>query len=249
MLRFNGFTLLTSIALLSSGAYAGTVFTDNTFNLANYSNPFLFIHNDPGGQPNDTGGTISIDYSQCAACGNPGQGLQATITVVAAEDATTQLDLGLLNTGFVYDPSVSGSIGAVFASIDNEAANNLPGLSQFDIFNPLIEQDGNYYVAEIFAGPGISGFANLSGDLTAANFWQFNPANGASNSSSHPNFGGDAMEFGLMIEGGALFVPQFVTNLEYDNLEFDLSPAPEPASFLLLGAGLAGLAMLRRRKV
>jgi hypothetical protein len=117
------------------------------------------------------------------------------------------------------------------------------------VFDPLIKQDGNYYIAQLFSAPGNTGFQPLASILYASNFVQFDPVTGIVNSAANPNFAGDAMEFGIMIPSGSIALPSFTQTLVYDNLSFDLVPTPDPASWVLMGTALVGLAMLRRRKV
>jgi len=217
-------------------SFGNTIFPDGTFNLADYTNPFTY-----------QSGPISGVVSQCSSCGNPGQALSTALSLTTATSASSNLDIGLLNTGFTYDPSTQGDLASIDASVDSSTSISI-AVSEYNLFDPLIEQDGNYYYAELFSGPGNTGFVTLSSVLSASDFDQFNPTTGVTTTSSHPNFSGDAMEFGIIVPSGSIALPSFTQTLVYDNLSFDLTPTPEPASLLVFGAGLIGLTMMRRRR-
>jgi hypothetical protein len=226
----------------SSIAAAGTItFSDGTFNLANYSTAFSYI---------GTAGTTAT-YTQCASCGNPGQALALTITEpTGGTSGVTDVLIGITNSTFTYDPATQGAITSISASVDkdftiNEAAN------YNNTFRPLIEQDGNFYAAGIagppLTGPGTTGYNTLSnGALLATDFLQVNTATGTFG-TANPNFAGDPMVFGLaqLLAGDG--VPGNTALLDYDNLNLTLSTTPEPSAIALLGVGLAGLALLRRK--
>ncbi len=145
-----------------------------------------------------TTGDISGAYSQCASCGNPGQALSTTFNA----RGTSDMDVGLLNTGFVYTPSTQGGIALIDASVDNSTS-------------PIF---------------------NISANLLASDFDQIAPTTGVTTSTSHPNFAGDTMEFGLIVSDGSITLPLFTQTIIYNNLAIDLFPTP---------AALAGLAILR----
>ena len=104
-------------------AAADVIFTDGTFNLGNYTSPF----HDPV-RPHIR------RTSQCAACGDPGQALSAVFTLTTTGSATTDLDIGLLNTGFTYTPSSGGAIGSIDASVTDSTSAILGGISSYDVF-------------------------------------------------------------------------------------------------------------------
>jgi hypothetical protein len=232
------------LAFPSCLSFAGTIYTDGTFNLANYTT-FTYSGSNVG--------TVGGVTTQCASCGNPGNALSTTVTTTG--DAETQLDLGYLNTTFLYNPSTQGAVTSITVSIDNVTLLlNLPGEpTVFDNFLPLIEQDGNYYYDNLtsgpYANPGDANYVTISATLTAANFDQFNATTGVTTTSSHPNFAGDQMEFGLIVyEQFVAPVPGFNELIENDNLTFNVSAAPEPATFALTSAALAALGLFISRR-
>jgi hypothetical protein len=225
--------------ILPSFALADTIFSDGTFNLADYTNPFTCT--------TESGGTISGAVSQCTTCGDLGPALQTVVTVTTASNATTALDIGELNSNFLYDPSTQGALAWIRASVDNSTSIDV-AVAEYNLFDPLIKQDGNYYIAQVFSGPGNTGFQPLASRLYASNFEQFDPLTGTVNPAANPNFGGDAMEFGIMIPSGSIALPSFTQTVVYDNLSFDLVPTPDPASWVLMGTALVGLALVRRRR-
>jgi hypothetical protein len=210
-------------------AAADVIFTDGTFNLSDYTNPFTI-----------QSGPMSDAISQCSACGDPGQALSAVFTLTTSGSATSNLDIGLLNTGFIYTPSSEGAILSVDASV-SDSTSAIPGVSSYDVFMPLIEQDGNFFEMTILGGPGDTGFVNLSATLAASDFVQIDTTTGAVIPASHPDFTGDTMEFGIIVSDGSIALPSFTQTIVYDNLAFDLVPAPEPDSSVLCAGSLIGL--------
>ena len=176
-------------------AVADVIFIDGTFNLSNYTNPFTI-----------QSGPISDAISQCSACGDPGQALSAVFTLTTSGSASSNLDVGFLNTGFIYTPSSEGAIRSVGASV-SDSTSAIPGVSSYDVFTPLIEQDGNFFEASILGGPGGTAFVNLSATLAAQNFDQINTTTGATIAASHPDFTGDAMQFGIIVSDGSIALP------------------------------------------
>jgi len=233
---------LTGVLLLISGpAFANVAFFDGTFDLANYTASPVFTSSD-----------IALSYDQCASCGNPGQGLQliASYSLDSSGDAA----VGLANTTFSYDPLTQGAILSINASVDKDLIDNYPFGGAFgNTFHPLIEQDGNFYIASIpgtgGTAPGSTGYNTISqSGLVATDFEEYDFTTG-SFVAAFPNFAGDPMLFGLaqIFSSGTAYTV-YTSEADYDNLELTIvNTVPEPASILLIGAALAGLAGLRRR--
>lgn len=216
----------------SAPAFADIVFTDGTFDPATYTQVGPYLSN------------ATISPSQCAACGNPGSALQIMVSITGASGAAAE---GFVNNTFSYDPLTQGAILSIDASVDKDLTSAATLSSSF---HPLIEQDGNYYLATIagpgLTGPGTTGFNTISQNgLLATDFLQYDFSTGTFG-TANPNFAGDPILLGLAsVASGSTFDATVV----YDNLSLDLStaPVPEPSSVWLLVTLLAfaGLAVRR----
>jgi hypothetical protein len=244
MLRLGPICVLIAVLWLSSApAFADTVFTDGTFNPANYSTVGPFSSNP----------SITLTADQCASCGHPGNALQLIGTF--ANGTAGHVDAGFVNNTFSYDPLTQGAINSISASVDKDLSTSYANNSSnptLNTFRPMILQDGVYYLAAII-GPSImsgttTGYNTLSNsDLAATDFLEYNFATGTFG-IGNPNFDGDPMLFGLaqvFTSGGST---QTITiEADYDNLHLDIS-TPEPSSLLLLACGMLGLVAISRRK-
>ena len=146
---------------------------------------------------------------------------------------------------FTYDPSTQGAITSISASVDKDFTLNITA-GYGNTFRPMIEQDGNYYVAGIagpvLSGPGTTGFVTISNaSLFASSFFEVDPVTGAIG-AANPNFAGDPMTFGIAQLLAASTVSGTTATLAYDNLNLTLTTAtPEPAPLWTLLAGLSAL--------
>jgi hypothetical protein len=250
MIRGKGISLLIAVLCLSAvPAFADSIFTDSTFNLANYTTTTPFTSDS----------SVSLTSGQCASCGNPGLGLQLVGSVNGSSpniNGTGASDILLVNDTFSYNPATQGAITSISASVDKDLTASYSGSISNPIgntFRPLIEQDGIYYLAAI-PGPGVtgttSGYNTISqSGLVAANFVEFDPATDTF-LTGNPNFDGDSMFFGLGQVFGVPENPGVPASLtaDYDNLSLTVS-APEPSSLLLMALGLVGLFAISRKRL
>ena len=220
-------------------ALQGESFTDSTFNLANYSESPAF----------GTSGSDTVTFSQCSTCGNPGQALQAAITLPTGLDLAA---IGFANNTFSYNPSTQGAISTIDASVDKNIITNIPvdpNTVLGNTFRPLIEQDGTFYLAAI-AGPsfdgGNTGLNTISqSGLVASDFVSYDFTTGTFG-TANPNFAGDPILLG--IGQIAQFSNDNVSFTGiYDNLNLTVNAAPEPSGFVPVLVGLVGFAWARRK--
>src|SRR5689334_19835230 len=100
----------------------------------------------------------SISYGQCATCGSGGTpALQMIFQGINAGSVTA---FGLVNTSFVYNASISGPITTIDASVSKDLTDSQATPFTASIgngFRPMIEQDGNFYIANpAIAGPTLN---------------------------------------------------------------------------------------------
>lgn len=212
-----------------------TVFTDATFDLADYSQ-VSFLDNV----------ALFVSTSQYPIDGNPGDNLQILVGVPSSNAVTSMQ--GFVNTSFVYDPTTQGALATIDASVDKEF--NYDATLNSSFFRPLILQDGNYYAAGISLPVtlGVWLTASQSG-LVASDFQLFNFTTGLFDATQHPNFAGDVMHFGIANRFNQTPISSDSTaDIRYDNLRLQLNPVPEPSSVMLAVAGFVGLVALGWRR-
>jgi len=239
-----GFAALTALVAAPRLAAANVVFTDQTFTLANYTPT-----------PTYTSGGATGSYTQCASCGNPGQALQFSATFGNGAEEYAQ---GLVNTGFLYNPTTQGPVYSISASVDKDFTSPYTGTFG-NSFRPLIAQGGNYYIDVIpgpaLNGPGTTNYNTISASgLTASSFTLFDFTTGTTG-TGNPNF---SAPFSLGLAQVRTTNFSGVTNpspetFDYDNLSFTIvNTIPEPATLPILATALAclgglGACRLRRR--
>lgn len=220
---------------------ATTIFTDTTFTLGDYSQ--VTYNNDPG--------DVTITVQQTAS-GNPGTAMEVLNTWSTPNILFTTA-VGLLNTSFTYNPSTQGAIQSVGLSLDRYVTlvgGTLGGTNNGTV---LLSQGGSDYFAVVTGPSLVAGtFQTITGTLTQNDFQLFDFATGTTNAALHPDFSsaGGIIDFGLrtrfdhtnMVNSGGTL------DIRLDNLSLTLTPTPEPGACGLVGAGLAGLWFLRRRR-
>jgi hypothetical protein len=229
----------------AGSALAGTTtFTDSTFNSANYVESPVFTSN------------ASLNYSFCPTCGQSGvPGLEVVLNSTGDAVNNGLGAIGFINTTFAYDPTTSGSIVSISASVNKILTDSIANAGAGNTFRPTIEQGGNYYLAAI-AGPEVgccgdpttTGWNTLAATgLTAADFTEFDFATD-SFGTANPDFSGGPMLFGLtqsFQNPGA-----FSATAIYDPLTITIDAVPEPSTWamLLMGVGLVGGGLRESRR-
>lgn len=232
-----GFSMLGAAAL-----HADTVFTDGTFNLANYSISTY-----------QTGGA-TINVTQTQTGGDPGAALDIYTSVPAGVGESLNSRTYVVNKTFLYNPSTSGAVKSVGVSADVYRLYTGETTS-FVGFSPVIYQDGNYYAYYTIVtsyAPGV--YQQPSASLSPDQFDLITDVpTGAINGSIHPDLGsgGDPFQLGFSASLDSSFVSQaFTTDFRYDNLTFHLvTGTPEPSATAAIGLALVGLALGIKKRI
>jgi hypothetical protein len=235
--------LATFAVLIAPLPIVGSViYSDTSLNLAGYTQTTAFV------SPTAT----SIVPSNCSTCGNiGGPALQVVSTFGDTTTTNGTVALGFENNSFSYNPGTQGTIYSVSASVVKDLTTNISATGLTNTFRPLIEQDGNFFLAAIAGSTWNSpttGFVTLSqSGLQASDFTEFNFATG-SFVAGNPNFSGDPMLFGLAqitTDGGN--TGETLTAV-YNNLSFTIVNTPEPSAELLMVSAIAVLVAVRLKK-
>lgn len=250
-----------AVLAVASPAVAGTVvFSDTTMSLGDY---VTTSYADP-----------EFNTSFIAQPEAVVTGYTAPYGVMAAANAPR---FQFLNSGFVYDPSASGEILSIDASLDqalavyyvNQTVSLANATRQLRI---LAQQDGKLYEAQRNLQTGMpfnSWYGTSVAGLTEADFLFFDPANpNASRTLTGLDFAGGAITFGFELvhfrvtaTGNTNPADTITSYFWADNFELSVNtldptgdPAgaiPEPTTWamLILGFGLSGAVVRRRRAV
>lgn len=222
-------------------AYAdGVTFSDSTFNLGSYSSPIIF--NSLPGNP-----AITVSQNPTAGSGG-GDALQFNYAYPFANLGSSTVT-ALINSSWNYTPSTEGAVGGVNFSLDKKVVTDF---TIGTITGPaIIEQGGNFYI-DFISGLAIGGvYQTIAGtDLQASNFGLYDFSTGVYNTAMNPNFSatGAEMFFGVANrQNSGIVLGPATTNVFFDNVSWNIVSTPEPSSYILLGAGLLGLALMSKK--
>lgn len=236
-------------ALLCATPAAAVTFSDTTFATSDYVL----------GQY--AGGGVTTTLAQTAS-GNPGTALEGTYSASGANPSGALFTA--LNTTFVYDPSASGEITSLSASLDRYFDPSIDGaplnVGSYTL-RVLALQDGDLYQSIFtfgpFGAPGGDWHTLSQANILASDFKLFDPNNfGAAGTTTGLDFGGSAITFGFAMRasgavdgnGQPLTLPTAGV-LRADNFAIEVAAVPEPATWAIMTAGFGLLGgVLRRRR-
>lgn len=239
-----------AILLAAAPASAVTIFSDTTFNSSDYT------------LTSYAGASVTTTLGQGSA-GNPGTSLEGSYAAAGGNAAGVLFTA--LNQNFVYDPTVSGAITSLSASLDRFFSPTVDGLpiavGSYSL-RILAEQNGQIYQSIFTFGPtnqlGGDWYTLATSNIQASDFKLFDPANfGSSGSLTGLDYAGSAITFGFAMRsagavdnnGVPVDLPSAGT-LRADNFSLTISSVPEPSTWVIavIGFGLVGAAMRRPKR-
>jgi hypothetical protein len=237
-------------ALVAGVALADTTFIDQTFNGTNWSATKLW--------DTSAGGVETFAVSQVTEAG-PNDFRQVQHNLVTGTIVVVHIRDG---AGFTYDPNTQGAIDSIdfsyylksiYMAVNGSEVHGGDAVA----YSPALLQDGKYYIS--------------TGDVITASQTSWNPFSHAGQNASsfnryfnngssteHPNFlaTGTAIQFGFATSNTITqgYTAQLITGIDNWEVEIEAQTpsvpgVPEPATMLLLGLGLIGLAAVRRKFV
>lgn len=236
--------------LMAAPAFATTSFSDTTFSSSDYILTSF------------AGPSVTTSLAQSAS-GNPGTALEGTYRASSGNGAGVLFTA--LNQNFVYDPTMSGAITSISASLDRYFSPTVDGLpiavGSYSL-RILAEQNGQIYQTVFTFGPlnqlGGDWYTLATSNIQASDFKLFDPANfGAPGSLTGLDYAGSAITFGFAMRaagavdnnGAPVDLPSAGT-LRADNFSISIASVPEPSAWLMmvLGLGFVGAAMRRTKR-
>lgn len=234
---------LLALALCATLPARAAGFTDASVDPADYT--ALVLHTDASVQR-----TVSA-----IADANPGAGLEITLSNAGAPVLMTSV-LGFVRQDFAWNPAQQGALHSVTFSNDRyvDGGDDFINQNLVTFSRALLVQGGQAFLAPIAdEGQLRQAWYTTQGLLQADDFMAFDFATGLVDANLHPDFSasGATLQFGF---ANRLFLDSlgqpYALNavFRYDNIVIDLqaAPVPEPASALLM---LAGVVLLAGRRL